>query len=365
MRRNLMRMLALCTFSIYSAAAVSNDYPPLSEQESAAAGSNYQKYCSLCHGADRQGHVNDHAPSLKSESLMRSGFLSPIRYAISYGRRGTPMAGFLDEIGGPMSEDEIFKLTRWLQEQGGFEEVHLTREPVSGDVGVGEKIYARECAECHGVNGEGAAGTALGNPVMLSLTTDAFLRYAIENGRDNTEMPEFGSKLDAAEIDAVTAFLRSRASGWAVEKPVYRSPPTVDEYVLNPGSPDPDFELQDDAYVLAEDLYRAMKDKRKMMLLDTRVNNLWQMVHIEGAVPIPYYYEDFDALVPDLPDDGTWIVAYCECPRAAAETVYLKLSDRGFKNIAVLWEGIQGWVSMGYPVSRGESVPVDVNILQQ
>ena len=34
MRRNLMRMLAVCTFSLYSAAAVSIDYPPLSEQES-------------------------------------------------------------------------------------------------------------------------------------------------------------------------------------------------------------------------------------------------------------------------------------------------------------------------------------------
>ena len=178
-------------------------------------------------------------------------------------------------------------------------------------------------------------------------------------------MPEFGSKTTAAELDAVTAFLRSRASGWAVEKPVYRRPPTVDEYVLNPGSPDPEFELRDEAYVSASDLYLAIQDKRKMMLLDTRANNLWQMVHIEGAVPIPYYYEDFDALVPDLPDDGTWIIAYCECPRAAAESVYLKLQDRGFENIAVLWEGIQGWVALGYPVSRGEAILVGQEVLDR
>jgi cytochrome c oxidase cbb3-type subunit 3 len=58
-------------------------------------------------------------------------------------------------------------------------------------------------------------------------------------------------------------------------------------------------------------------------------------------------------------------VAYCECPRAAAETVYLKLQERGFKNIAVLWEGIQGWVSLGYPVSQGELMTVEVDQLQQ
>lgn len=172
-------------------------------------------------------------------------------------------------------------------------------------------------------------------------------------------MPAFREKLQPTEIDAVTAFLRSRAGGWSVEKPVYRAPPAPDNYVLNPDSPDPEFELKDDRYVLSKDLYQAMQDKRKLMLLDTRVSSMWQMAHIEGAVPIPYYYDDFDALVPDLPTDGTWIVSYCECPRAAAESVDRKLRAQGFKNTAVLWEGIQGWVSLGYPVSMGQSVAVE------
>lgn len=357
--------MVFSAITILSNATLASEFPPLSAEESAAAGSNYQKYCALCHGAERQGHVNDHAPSLRSESLMKSGFLSHIMYAISYGRRGTPMAGFLDEVGGPMTEDEVFKLTRWLQDQSGVEGIQLSRDPVIGDIALGQKIYQEDCADCHGANGEGGDGTALGNPVMLSLSTDAFLRYAIENGRNGTDMPEFGDYLEPEEIDAVTAFLRSRASGWSLQKPVYQKPPSADEYVLNPESPDPEFKLKDDAYVLSADLYQALQEKRKMIILDTRVSSLWQMVHIEGAVPIPYYYEDFDALVPDLPTDGTWIVAYCECPRAAAESVYLKLQDRGFKNIAVLWEGIQGWVSMGYPVSRGEAVPVELKLIQE
>ncbi len=55
------------------------------------ASANYQKYCSLCHGADRQGHVNDHAPSLRSKSLFESGVPHAILRPMSYGRTGTAM----------------------------------------------------------------------------------------------------------------------------------------------------------------------------------------------------------------------------------------------------------------------------------
>ena len=104
------------------------------------------------------------------------------------------------------------------------------------------------------------------------------------------------------------------------------------------------------------DLDKALKEKRRMVILDTRVTSMWQMANIEGSVPIPYYYDDFDGLAKDIPTDGTWIVSYCECPRAAAESVNRKLRDRGFENTAVLWEGIQGWVSLGYPVSVGQNL---------
>ena len=47
-------------------------YPKLTDEQSAATAKNYQQYCALCHGADRQGHVNDHAPSLRSKSLLET-----------------------------------------------------------------------------------------------------------------------------------------------------------------------------------------------------------------------------------------------------------------------------------------------------
>jgi mono/diheme cytochrome c family protein/rhodanese-related sulfurtransferase len=327
----------------------------LSEEESAAAAAAYQKYCSLCHGEDRQGYVNDDAPSLRSKSLIASGFPTHLLYTMGYGRRGTPMGGYFEEIGGPMSREELYRLASWLKDQAGVEPIELSLDPIVGDVTLGEEVYEENCAVCHGENGEGDVGPAIGNPAMLSLTTDAFLKYAIENGRDGTDMPAFTDTLTTDEIDAVTAFLRTRASGWAVEEPVLREPPTVAQYVLNPDSPAPEFKLKDEHYVLSEELHRALQEKRRMILLDTRVTSMWQMAHIEGSVPIPYYYDEYAALTTDLPDDGTWIVAYCECPRASAESVAERLREEGYKNTVVLWEGIQGWVSLGYPVSVGQS----------
>jgi cytochrome c oxidase cbb3-type subunit 3 len=336
--------------------ALSMDMPPMGEEASAAAEADYQQYCALCHGADRQGYVNDDAPSLRSESLMRSAYPTHLLYTVAYGRRGTPMGGYLDEIGGPLNRDDLYRLLRWLNEQVGVEPVDLPLEPISGDIELGRETYEINCAVCHGDHGEGDVGPAIGNPAMLALTTDAFLRYAIENGRDGTQMPSFSDTLSKDEMDAVTAFLRSRSTGWTVEKPVLRSPPTVDEYVLNPDSPPPEFTLKEDTYVLSKDLNQALQEKRRLVLLDTRVPSMWQMANIEGSVPIPYYSGNFDGVAQDLPTDETWIVIYCECPRAAAESVNRQLLQRGFKNTAVLWEGIQGWVALGYPVSVGQSI---------
>lgn len=349
------RLLTLAAFLMLGAAGTAAaQSSPLTPEQMQAAEARYQQYCSLCHGADRQGHVNDHAPSLKSRSLLETGFPMVLREAISYGRPGTPMGGYLDEVGGPLTRDQIRELAFWLAMVAEANPFQLSHDPVVGDADLGAKLYAKNCASCHGANGEGGTGTALGNAAMLALTPDAFLRHAIANGRDGTPMPAFLGQLTDPEINALTAFLRSRASGWKLTKPVLAEPPPLDRIVLNPTADAPKFELKDGLYVSAADLDRAIKAGRKMVLLDTRVTSMWQMAHIAGAVPAPYYASREEVMA-SLPTDGTWIVAYCECPRAAAESVVHKLREGGMQNTAVLYEGIQGWIALGYPVSAGRA----------
>ena len=362
--KNAVKFLLISGFLVVAQSADARTYPKLSDEQSAATAKNYQQYCALCHGDDRQGHVNDHAPSLRSRSLLEAGFQER-SMVIGYGRPGTPMAPFFDELGGPLSKAEIYQMAVWLQEQIGVEERNLSKGMIEGDVALGEALYKKECVDCHGAKGEGITGPALGNQAMLSMTRDAFIRHAIKNGRQDTEMPAFGEKFSGAELDGLTAFIRSRATGWEVRQPVFRRPPAVEDYILNPEGESPDFQLKDGRYVMSKDLYEAMQSKKRMVLLDTRAMSLWQMANIEGSVPMPYYYEDVSQLARDLPRDGTWIVTYCECPRAAAEHVNTKLVALGFEKTAVLWEGAYGWISLGYPVAPGETRPVEAEILGQ
>ena len=165
-------------------------------------------------------------------------------------------------------------------------------------------------------------------------------------------MVAFAEKLSADDINNVTAFLRSRASGWKMEKPVLTELPTPDKYVINPEAEGPDFVLSENMYVSSEDLYAALIAEQKMILLDTRVTSVWQTAHIEGSIPHPYY-KDLDIITADLPKD-VQIVAYCSCPRAAADLVIGNLRQLGFSKTAVLYEGIFGWLHLGYPVMRGD-----------
>ena len=334
--------------------------PPreLTIEQAAVASANYKKYCVLCHGENREGHKNDHAPSLRAKSLFESGVPHSILRPLSYGRQGTAMGGYLDEMGGPMTLDEVWDLTYWLFWQSGAQRVKLTENPVSGDIKRGEAVYQTNCSSCHGVNGEGISAPALGNQSALAHNKDEFIRYAIEQGRQDTPMLAFADKLSPADIDNVTAFIRSRASGWKAETVVLSALPTPDQYVLNPENDDPNFTLDEGMYVSSKDLYQAIQQKKKMVLLDTRVTSVWQRAHIQGAIPFPYYTE-LESHLKDLPKD-VQIVGYCSCPRAATEYVVEQLRELGYNKTAVLYEGIFGWMNLGYPVMRAEGIVNDV-----
>lgn len=317
--------------------------------------SQYIKYCALCHGENREGYAADNAPSLRSHSLMATTKSSNfLRYTIQFGREETAMAGYLKDQGGPLTYIEIEMLLKWLHESSGVEDpVELSRDPVPGDVALGAAIYGEKCTVCHGENGEGISAPAIGKPMLLATATDDFLRYAIKEGRDSTPMPAFKDSLSQNEIDAVTAFLRSRASGWNVPKNDTISLPTPEEYVLNPDSNVPDFELRAGRFVSAEQLNRALQDSLRIVLLDARSKVAWRQTHIPGAVPVPYY-EEPEEFIQHMPKDSTWIVAYCACPHAASQKVINTLKRYGFKKTAIMDEGILVWADLGYPVEHGQ-----------
>ena len=71
-----------------------------------------------------------------------------------------------------------------LKEQVGVESIDLPVDRIDGDVERGKAVFVEECAVCHGEEGQGELGPAIGNPGLLALASDAFLKYAIEHDYD-------------------------------------------------------------------------------------------------------------------------------------------------------------------------------------
>jgi rhodanese-related sulfurtransferase len=95
---------------------------------------------------------------------------------------------------------------------------------------------------------------------------------------------------------------------------------------------------------------RALAENRRVIILDARATSDWSRGHITGALPFPFY--NIDEMAGRIPNDGTWIVAYCACPHAASGHVVDELRRRGFRHTAVLDEGITYWTNHHYPTAQ-------------
>ena len=72
----------------------------------------------------------------------------------------------------------------------------------------GEKLYARNCAACHGAKGDGGIGVPLALPSFQAAISDDYLRKTIRLGRPGRVMPSF-SHLSKREIEAIVRHVRA------------------------------------------------------------------------------------------------------------------------------------------------------------
>ena len=327
---------------------------PLTKIEMENSEQQYQKFCALCHGSEREGNAADFAPSLRSKSLMATTPLNFLASTIGFGRPNTAMAAYLIDMGGPLSMKEIFNMALWLQYKSGHEPITLGTEAVSGDLKKGALLFESKCAECHGKMAEGITAPALANPAFLAFATDTYIKYAIENGREETEMIAYKNELSTKDINDLTSYIRSLTSGWSPEPKALATYPKPADYILNKNGVNPEFDLKENRYVPMLQVALALENKKKMVILDTRTTSEWHNAHIPGAVPVPYYITEKE-VAKDMPRDDTWIIAYCSCPHAASDKIINMLRKQGFKNTAVIDEGFFNWINAGYPVIGGET----------
>jgi cytochrome c oxidase cbb3-type subunit 3 len=308
----------------------------------------YAKFCATCHGVAAGGYVADNAPSLRSPTFLASASDAFLRAGIARGRPGTAMAAFGRLLGGPLEPAEVDAIIAFLRE-GGPPPRELPAAHAAGDVKRGQPVYLANCARCHGTQTQRSSAVHLANPIFLQTASDAFLRTAIESGRPPTSMVPWKGALGPAQIDDVVAYLRSMAVAPAVPAPAPPAPlpPRQGPIVLNRRGSAPDFVMKEDRFVSIDQVKKALDQKRRLIITDARAPSDWLNLHITGAISTPFY--DLRSL-DDLPNDGTWILAYCACPHHVSGQVVDELRKRGYKHTAVIDEGIFAWQHAGYPV---------------
>ncbi len=179
----------------------------------------YAENCAVCHGENGEGRVGASLakdwPSIRPDLRVKS--------TIENGISGSPMVAWSQANGGPLTSSEIDALVAFILswEPGGPRVIpptptlaprqSITPVPnVEGDPNNGAVLFSRNCAVCHGEDGQGRVGAALAKD-FPSIRPDLTVRNTISNGIPGSAMPAWsqlkGGPLMEAEINDLTAFI--------------------------------------------------------------------------------------------------------------------------------------------------------------
>ena len=168
--------------------------------------------CAPCHGSGGAGAKG--YPNLNDDEWIWGGSLDQIMHTIQFGARsghskaheGAMLAFGKDGI---LKKDEIVTVANYVRS--------LSSLPTAAgnDAAAGAKIFADNCASCHGDNGKG--NQELGAPnltdkIWLYGSDEATLVETISNGRAGV-MPAWVGRLDPSTIKALTVYVHSLGGG--------------------------------------------------------------------------------------------------------------------------------------------------------
>ena len=173
----------------------------------------FAENCAPCHGAGGGGALS--YPNLNDDEWIWGGKLDDVAQTIRHGvrstdsetRQGAAMPAFGRD--GMLKRADIEATADYVRS--------LSKLPVAAkaDLAAGKKIFAENCATCHGESGQGTR--ELGAPNL----TDAIWLYgsdkdaivaSIWNGRGGI-MPAWAGRLDDATIKALAVYVHSFGGG--------------------------------------------------------------------------------------------------------------------------------------------------------
>ncbi len=185
----------------------------------------FEQSCSGCHGIHGEGESGPALANADFLALASDGFLLG---TMSIGRDGTEMRPVrkspqsIVDLDFVQLEDVLARLRAWEAHPPSVADSH--RFVVPWDLERGERLFASNCAGCHGEEGRAefdepgkasAWAPALNNQGFLASATDGFLQATIINGRVNTAMRAFGDgaqglvDLSSDDVNHIVSYIRS------------------------------------------------------------------------------------------------------------------------------------------------------------
>lgn len=169
--------------------------------------------CAPCHGAGGAGAKG--YPNLNDDDWVWGGKLDDIALTIRHGVRSaddkTRMGPSMPAFGrdGILTRAEIENVADYVRSFSG-----LPVDPKL-DSKRAAKIYADNCAVCHGPNGEGDRNTGAPNlkdAIWLYGSSKAIIVEGLMNGRGGM-MPAWSTRLDDTTIKSLTVYVHSLGGG--------------------------------------------------------------------------------------------------------------------------------------------------------
>lgn len=179
------------------------------QQEEQIAKETYDTYCGLCHGYDGEGYLAPQANALANPEFLAASTDDFLRYAIIYGRPTTKMSPWGEEAGGPLEPVDVERIIAHMRTWDSLPSADIHDQIITGDQENGATLYAAQCAQCHGDQGQGESALSLNNPTFLESVSDGFLLHALTEGRSGTTMISYDQILTEQEMFDLVVFIRS------------------------------------------------------------------------------------------------------------------------------------------------------------
>jgi mono/diheme cytochrome c family protein len=184
----------------------------------------YKQNCVACHGKSNEPGAALYLANPVYLAVAGEGNLKAV---IANGVPGKLMPPFAQSAGGMLTDQQVEILAKGLIGTWGKAGVLDGLNPptykamLTPDPDGGQKVFATNCASCHGTNANGKDGDvkgALVDPAFLALISDQNLRSIVISGM-NPDMPSFHEHEDNPPLtdqnvtDVVAWLISHRASG--------------------------------------------------------------------------------------------------------------------------------------------------------